>query len=244
MTESTPSDEQLRVEYVPVSQAVLWDKNPKEHDIGTLSEAIAMYGFKDPPKFEPALNGGTGGIVEGNGRIIALRMMMTQGMDRPRGILKTDNGEWAVPILFGVDAESEMLAQAYALDHNLLVLSGGEFTALDASRLWNDTLYIEVLTVLAKEDVLPVAVDGDDLDLILETLNPSTSPTLDKLVEQYGEPDEQDFWPIIRVKVSPDTDKLYRLLLSQAPAVDEGVKFRQLLDAVNVTTLKKDAGDD
>lgn len=173
MTEST--DDRLRIEYVPLFQAALWDQNPKLHSIGDISDSIARYGFKDPPKYEPALNGGKGGLVEGNGRVITLRMMAAQKMQRPRGIVETEGGEWAVPVLFGVDAESERAAQAYALDHNSLVLSGGNYTALDTARMWDQSGYADILTALAEGDELPVSVDGDDLDLILEMVNQDVS---------------------------------------------------------------------
>lgn len=161
----------LRLEYVPLSQAVLFDKNPKKHDIGLLSESIRQYGFKDPPKLEPELNDGKGGIVEGNGRIITLRMMFDQDMERPRGIAEVEGtGEWAVPILFGVDAASEAAAESYAVDHNNLTMAGGDFTAWDMSRMWDEDSYIAVLKGLAEADVMPVSVDGGDLDALLATL--------------------------------------------------------------------------
>lgn len=161
----------LRLEYIPLAQAVLWDGNPKKHDIGAISESIQRYGYKDPAKFEPSLNDGKGALVEGNGRTHALQMMHRQKMERPRGVgLVEETGEWAVPVLFGVDAESEAVARAYAIDHNSLVLAGSDMSALDITRMWDDTLYAQVLTELASADELPVSVDGDDLDLILEML--------------------------------------------------------------------------
>lgn len=60
--------EELRIRYVPLDTLVRWDANPKRHDLPQLIALIRRYGFKDPPRWEPALNGGAGGIVEGNGR--------------------------------------------------------------------------------------------------------------------------------------------------------------------------------
>jgi hypothetical protein len=166
----------LRLEYVPISQAVLFDANPKLHDIGALAESIRRHGYKDPVKFEPSLNGGSGGIVEGNGRITALTMMRDQGQEPPRGIALTEDGEWAVPVLFGVDAASEATAQAYAVDHNLLVMAGGrDFTAHDYARLWDEERYLVLLQDLARADELPVGVDGDDLDALLSVAPDNSS---------------------------------------------------------------------
>lgn len=160
----------LKLEYVPLSQIVLWEKNPKQHDIGAIVESIRRHGFKDPLKFEPALNGGEGGIAEGGGRGIALRAMSDGGEEPPRGIdVLKDTGEWAVPVLFGVDADSEAAAEAYGVDHNNLTYMGGEdVNPWDLMRMWDEKGYLTLLEGLAMEDVLPVSVDGDDLDRLLD----------------------------------------------------------------------------
>ena len=62
-----------------------WERNPKLHDIGSIIESIKRYGFKDAPKYEPLLNEGAGGIVEGNGRIEALVTMRRLGDEVPVG---------------------------------------------------------------------------------------------------------------------------------------------------------------
>ena len=168
------ADERLRLEYVALATVALWDRNPKLHDVGGIIESIERYGFKDPPKFEPHLNDGEGGLAEGNGRAICLQMMKAEGREPPRGVLIVD-GDWTVPILFGVDAESEQAAAAYAIDHNNLTLSGGDFDGFEMARLWDDS-YTEMLTGV--ED-LPVTVPGELLDIFkafsLDTL-PSESP--------------------------------------------------------------------
>jgi hypothetical protein len=165
-----PGRDLLRLEYVPLSQVILWDRNPKLHDIGGLVESIKRHGFKDPLKFEPALNDGEGGIVEGNGRGQALEAMHRQEPDKPpRGIdVIKDTGEWAVPVLFGVDAESEQAAEAYGVDHNNLTYMGGEGVNLwDLARMWDHEAYLGLLSDLAEGEVLPISISGDDLDALL-----------------------------------------------------------------------------
>lgn len=78
-----PDDDLLVLKYIPLTQAALWDRNPKLHDKEGIKVAIARYGFKDPPKYEPSLNGGAGGLAEGNGRLICLREMKAAGMSAP-----------------------------------------------------------------------------------------------------------------------------------------------------------------
>lgn len=116
----------LEIRYVRLSQLEEWDLNPKLHDEGAILESIYRHGFKDPPKYEPALNGGRGGVVEGNGRAKVLRLAHAEERDPPRGIALLDDGGWAVPVIFGVDAESQAEAEAYGLAHNVVTVLGGQ----------------------------------------------------------------------------------------------------------------------
>lgn len=159
----------LTLRYIPLSHAVTlaWGDNPKLHDTQAIVESIERHGFKDPPKFEPALNGGGGGIVEGNGRIQALAYMKRQKNDPPEGI-GVDEEDWYIPVLFGVDASSSSAAEAYGVDHNNLVLSGGDFTAKDVARLWNPG-YLDVLTRLQDTDELPTSVSTEAMNAIMQS---------------------------------------------------------------------------
>ena len=76
MTESL-----LSLKYIPISQAELFDKNAKLHNLDQIMESIARYGFKSACKWEGTLNDGRGGIVAGNGRVEALREMERRGDD-------------------------------------------------------------------------------------------------------------------------------------------------------------------
>lgn len=161
------SDDLLTLRYIPLSQAMTWETNPKLHDMGGIMTSIRRYGFKDPPKFEPHLNDGRGGIVEGNGRTAVLNLMRQDGMTTPRGIALLEDGQWAVPILFGVDAESQQAAEAYGIDHNSLTMMGGDFSAQDIMRLYKPEVYLTVLAGLAGDDELPVSVPAEDIGALL-----------------------------------------------------------------------------
>lgn len=54
---------------------------------------------------------------------------------------------------------------------------------------------------------------------------------VDDLAKQYGDLDDDDLWPIIRIKVSPETYERYEALMEMAEGVDEAEKFRSILDA-------------
>jgi hypothetical protein len=59
-TRPSPS---LEIRYVPIAEAVPWDRNPKRDDIGSLVQSIQRYGFRDAPIFDSTL----GAIAAGNG---------------------------------------------------------------------------------------------------------------------------------------------------------------------------------
>ncbi|MBW4514556.1 MAG: hypothetical protein KME11_04965 [Timaviella obliquedivisa GSE-PSE-MK23-08B] len=162
--------EQLEIRYVLVDDLILLDQNPKLHDIGKLVDSIVENGFLDPPKWDTKLNGGAGGIIEGNGRSEALKWMQEQGREIPRGIAVNEQNLWAAPVIFGCDARSEIAAKRYAIDHNNLVMAGGNFSALDMSRAYDAESYIAMLQELDQQQFLPLTLDGEDLELLLGKL--------------------------------------------------------------------------
>jgi len=161
------ADERLQVRYVPLDTVVLWDRNPKKHDLDKLATSIRRYGFKDPPKFEPTLNGGRGGIVEGNGRAAVLRAMQEAGEDPPRGIGVDDSGTWHAPVLFGVDARSRQEAEAYGVDHNALTLGGSGFGFEDLVQLFDEAALQKVLGEIPDASELLVSLGSADIDALL-----------------------------------------------------------------------------
>jgi hypothetical protein len=169
----------LEIRYIPLSLATLWDKNSKLHDIGSLIQSIERYGFRDAPIFDETLDC----IVAGNGRITALSMMKAAGKPSPDGIFEQD-GEWMVPVQFGINASSPTEGEAFAIDHNNLTMMGGNLTPSDIAQAWDVTKYTKELEELAEQGALPVSVDGADLDVLIEDMetelgsrnNPTNNP--------------------------------------------------------------------
>ncbi len=165
-----------RLIWVRVRDAVglLWRDNPKLHDIGSITTSVDVHALQELPKFDANLSnvsGGTGAFKAGNGRIEALEAMERSGdHDLPRGLAREkETGFWVMPIIIGVDAISEAMAKAYALDSNNLTLLGGEFAVWDVAKMWDES-YPDLLRLLAEAEALPVSVDGDDLDALLKGL--------------------------------------------------------------------------
>jgi len=177
----------LSLKYIPISQAELFDSNAKLHNLDQIIESIARYGFKSACKWESTLNGGRGGIVAGNGRVEALRVMEERGDELPIGIAQdTETGEWCVPVLFGVEASSEAIARAYALDDNNLTLLGGDFAVADLMKLYDQELLLSELEELSKYDEIPVSIGETNLEELLNQLAQGGSNEPDP---EYGEDD-------------------------------------------------------
>lgn len=160
---ATPSPDTLELRYVPLAQASRWDQNPKKHDIGGLVRSIELHGFGDPPKYDAKLDG----LVYGNGRTEALEVMQAGGKPAPRGIAVDDSGAWAVPVIFGVDAESRAAAIAFAIDHNNLTLLGGDLGFTDMLAMWDEEGLQAVLEGAPDAGSLLASLDQEDVDALL-----------------------------------------------------------------------------
>ena len=53
--------------------------------------------------------------------------------------------------------------------------------------------------------------------------------SLDDLADKYGETDERDFWPVVRVQVSPETMTKFKAVMESLPGNDEAEKFDALV---------------
>lgn len=233
--------EAVKLEYIPISEVIRWDDNPKLHDIGAIISSIKEYGFRDPPTFDSKL----AALVEGNGRCEALNVMMSQGDDLPRGILKNkDTQEWCMPILFGVDAKSKAIATRYAIDHNNLVMSGGDFTLYDISRMWDRDKYIQVLQDMGDIGQMPMTIDFDDLASLVNstvfngdtngTAGDTTTPTpLDKglggdTTNDFEDKDDVVVYTVTchNVNIAQDVEEAIQQLLDDNPGWDTEMKRR------------------
>ncbi len=147
-----PDPARLRIEYVPIDQLTLWDKNPKKHNLQAIIESIYRYGFQDPPKFDEGL----GGLVYGNGRTEALIVARDQKREPPRGVmLNKKTGAWCVPVMFGNDLAGANIASAFAIDHNNLTMAGSH-TPEEMARMWTAEGYQSLMQSLKSVDEMPI----------------------------------------------------------------------------------------
>lgn len=157
----------LTLKYVPLDTIAQWARNRKKHDIPSIIKSLEKHGFKDPMKYEPALNNGAGGIAEGNGRDLALKTMFNQNPKKPPRGIKIEKGKWLAPVLFGVDSKSQAAAESYGIDHNNLTMLGGDLDMSDIMKMWQDDT-ATMLKELQGSGEMPVSVNADDLDTMLE----------------------------------------------------------------------------
>jgi hypothetical protein len=64
---------------------------------------------------------------------------------------------------------------------------------------------------------------------------PDSVPSLDDLASEYGDPEERDFWPYIRVQVSPETNELWLSFMNQLPGDDEAQKAQIIIESVDAS---------
>lgn len=155
--------DQLQLRGIALDDLLRWAENPKRHDLQRIEDSIETHGFGDPPKFDATL----GALVYGNGRIEALERMRSKGKSPPRGIRETEEDDWVVPVIFGVDAESKGQAVAFALDHNNISLLGGDLGFTDILQIWDEAGLQAVLEETPDAADLLVSLDRQDIDALL-----------------------------------------------------------------------------
>jgi len=223
-------EERLELRYVPLSRLQLLGGNAKLHDLDLIIESIKLHGFKDPAKWEPALNGGAGGIVEGNGRTEALSIMVEGKFPAPRGIVvDADSEEWLVPVLFGVDAPDEQKAIAYAIDHNNLTVSPMA-NGVDAIDMYDPGAYMKLASIAS---AATVSISSEDVHALESLLSVDKSGGEVGPVEEddpgSDEYDESDYWPVIKIKVPQNVFTLYEEVLGKQDGDEDWERFENLL---------------
>lgn len=111
--------------------------------------------------------------------------------------------------------------------------------ALEANRIAEADLVWdpEVLAEIADDGEVDLADLWDQNEL--DAFHMST-PDLDELADKYGQFEERDSWPYIRIQVPPETLDEYESLMRLAPGADEAAKLLVILRAVNTAALVQD----
>jgi hypothetical protein len=204
----------LEIVYKPLDDIVPADMNPKRHDLATIQKSYTRFGYAEAITED----GRTGKLVSGHGRVEALAALKEAGAEPPGGITVVDDA-WMVPVQVGWSSRNDAEAQAFLVAANRLTETGG----------WDDQSLADLLDIISKT---PQGLDGvgysqEELADLLALMEGPMS--LDDLAEKYGEPGEDDFWPVLRFRVPPDVEQRY-LALVQHIEGDDVVKFVSVLN--------------
>jgi hypothetical protein len=175
MLDSTENNEGafLKARLVPLDDLIALERNPKDHDIGEITESIDRFGFLE----RVLVNELTGHILAGHGRIDTLKIMRHRGLEPPEGIVLNSAEEWIVPADYTRIPEDEEEAVAIAL--NRLTERGG----------WNEDSLYSVLSDLALQGehmLNGIGYDLQDVDELRERLMPPDESFLDGYGEEDG----------------------------------------------------------
>lgn len=94
------------------------------------------------------------------------------------------------------------------------------------------------------------ALDGDldgtgfDDEELADLLAHLRDDDLDDLVDEYGEPGEDDLWPTIKIKVPQDLYDRFMAHLEAEPGGSEVAKFRALVDELSPILTPEEGLDD
>lgn len=170
--------DELRIEYLPLSELQRHPKNPKAHDLGALHTSVNRFGYVTPVLIDER----TGYLVAGHGRLDALAQLKAQGKQPPARIVAR-NGDWLVPVVRGVEFASDAAVEAYLVADNRLTELGG----------WDEPELVALLQDLAAEDealLEATGYDGDDLQAMIDELTPPDAP---QDFNEYGEDIETEY---------------------------------------------------
>lgn len=141
-----------QVEYRPLADLEGDPRNPKSHDVGTITASVDRFGYLEPI----VIDGRTGLIVSGHGRAATLRAMRDRGEAPPEGVREEPPGVWLVPVVTGWSSRSDTEAAAALIALNRTTELGG----------WVDESLLGLLDGLAdvEDGLVGVGYTGSDID--------------------------------------------------------------------------------
>ena len=212
----------LHIEYLPLRDIRMYDKNPKLHDISRIVRSIKRFGYVSPV----IIDSRSLTLVSGYGRIKALIQMREQGEAHPVNVHVKD-GEWMVPAVIGNIFRSDIEAHAYIIADNRITELGG----------WNDVDLLENMEEIARYDrelLESIGYSEDEVDIIRKMVR---VPDLSEITRELGEYSDEDLWRKITVRVPDHVYDRFESLMADAPGEKEWEKMNALLCAVDRSRL-------
>lgn len=104
---TTPTHE-LRPHTLAELQAIVWQDNPRRHDLESIRDSVIRFGYVEPL----AIDDTSGQLVAGHGVLATLLIAQEDGLDPPDRVT-VQGTDWVVPVLHTRLAPGE--AEAYTL---------------------------------------------------------------------------------------------------------------------------------
>ena len=162
------------IEWLDISSLVPDPLNPKTHDLPTISASIGRFGMLEPV----VLDGRTGQILSGHGRVQSLRDRLQRGEDPPEGVT-IKNGAWLTPVVTGWSSKDDDEAHAALIALNRTTELGG----------WDERGLLTMLEGLNEhEALLGVGYAEADLAILREHVFADDQQTfLDDMTEGHAD---------------------------------------------------------
>lgn len=145
------------IDYLPLGDLKPDPRNPKDHDVGLIHTSVGRFGFVEPI----VLDGRTGLIVSGHGRVKALEALEKEGGVPPEGVTVDQSGRWLAPVAIGWESRNDAEAAAALIAMNRTTEMGG----------WVDESLFKLLDQLSTDDALEgIGYDAEDVESLRSLL--------------------------------------------------------------------------
>jgi ParB-like chromosome segregation protein Spo0J len=147
------------------------------------------------------------------------------GHTRLKAALKLDLKR--VPVIVRDMSEEDLRAYRIA-DNKTAEFSGWDYDLLRAE--------LEDLGGLDGFDLESTGFSSEELDKLLRA---DDVPTLDELEDEYGEHDEMDGWPVIKVRVEPQVKEMWDSTMQRAApeGIGDSIRLDRILHCVDMGAL-------
>ena len=166
---------------IPTTDLNLHHKNPRRGDVDAIAGSLQAHGqFRPIVVNEGTHTGRPLEVVAGNPTLKAIRQLAETNPDDPR---------WSQVEAYVIDVDEDRATKIVLADNRTSDLGS-----------YDDTALLDLLDSV-DHDLEGTGYTDDDLDMLRDMAD--GAPSLDDLEEEYGEPEDDDFWVTIRFKVPP-----------------------------------------
>lgn len=212
-SKAKPKDEPAAVEFRPARHNA---NLHSQRGLGMLTRAMRERGY-----VAPMTAVADGEVIDGSSRLEAAEDVF--GGIEPL-VIDHDGSRPIIMRRIDIPSADDPRAVAIALEANRIA---------EVNLQWDP----EVLADIAADGEVDLADLWDQHELDAFHLG---TPSVEDLDAKYGEWEEKDGWPYLRVQVSPATLEQYEALMLLAPGDSDDAKLLAVLRAVNTAALVQD----